>query len=226
MAGRRALTADVGNAPRVPENLFVMGILKGAGYPALGIFGFLHLLPNTENVNILILDGFDSTNRTQHPNIQADMIDEKTYAAIMDVLPIVTVDVVPFNEAFEKILLFERRNKPVRYEYYSPGGRLLKNETFMEGAVRQCRRELGLDIEKEKLIPGGAINEIWGESSFENVTYHAVNIFFGYVLPQHEFASLRLDAQHCGYKWFDVTDPSMHPNVKERVSILLQNASS
>ena len=152
------------------------------------------------------------------------MIDATVYSQVVDMLPIVTVDVVPFTPDFSQVLLFKRINKPAQDEYYSPGGRLLKNETFIEGAIRQCQRELGLDIEPTQLIPGGAINEIWNDSAFESLNYHSVNIFFGYPLSKCEFSNLKLDNQHHDYKWFDIQDTDIHPYVQERVKTLRQNA--
>lgn len=149
------------------------------------------------------------------------MIAKETFQNILRLLPILTVDVLPFNQDFSEVLLFKRVNRPAKNEYFSPGGRLLKNEEVLEGARRQCKRELGLEIEKEDLLPGGVIDEIWEESAFEGVNYHSVNIFFGYVLSAAQFSCLTLDEQHEEYKWFSVSDPSIHPWVKYRIETIL-----
>ncbi|MGB7443569.1 MAG: NUDIX domain-containing protein [Coleofasciculaceae cyanobacterium] len=166
---------------------------------------------------------FCSETDEQRPPVQYGMIDAETYKITIAMLPVVTVDVLPFREDFTEVLLLNRVNKPAQNQYYSPGGRLLKNEEFADGAVRQFKRELGLDINEKDLIAGGVINEIWQDSSFEGVNYHSVNVFFGYSLRHSQLLELTLDFQHSHFKWFNVEDSSIHPKVQQRIEIIKQN---
>ena len=153
-----------------------------------------------------------------------NLIEEETFKKILANVPIITVDVLFFNEDYTQIILFKRNNKPLKGQYFTPGGRLHKNEEFLDAAVRQMQQELGIFIEKKKLVLGSILNEIWEESSFANISYHTVNICFGYPLDE-KINSFRFDKQHNKSKWFCINDPSLHELIKTRIERVLQNSS-
>lgn len=137
----------------------------------------------------------------------------------MDISPICTVDVLFFNSDKTKTLLFKRENEPLKGSYFSVGGRLLKNEQLQDCAIRKAFEEIGVVVDKEKLVYGGVIEELNPNSIFEGVSYHAVDSFYGYVLKDEE---LILDNQHSDCKWFSVFDDSLHPFIKTKISNLLK----
>lgn len=148
-------------------------------------------------------------------------INNDLFREIVDNLPICTVDVLFFNKENSKILLFKRNNEPAKGIYFSIGGRLFKNEDFKEGAVRQAKRELRIVINKNKLIFGGVINEICQKSISKNLNTHAVDIYWGYIIEDSDIDKMVLDNQHSEYKWFNVTDNSLHPFMKEKIKNLM-----
>lgn len=143
-------------------------------------------------------------------------IPEATYKTMIEHLPICTVDVLFFNEDKTKTLLFRRNNEPAKGIYYSIGGRLDKNETFLECAVRQAKRELNIDINPDRTVFGGVIKESFENSAFGEEPYSNVDLFYGYVL-EDENIKLALDDQHNDYKWFSVEDQSIYPFVKSKI---------
>jgi len=142
------------------------------------------------------------------------------YREVLDITPVCTVDVLFFNEDKTKTLLFKRTNEPMKGVYFSIGGRLLKNEKLEDGAVRQALREVGIHLKKDTLITGGTQEEFHPTSVFDGVSYHAVGIFYGYVLGDETIA---LDSQHSDYQWFPVSDEAIHPLIKSKIEILLKN---
>lgn len=136
------------------------------------------------------------------------------YRRLMENFPVVTVDVLFFNPDRTKILLGKRTNEPYAGKFYSFGGRLYKNEDLVQAACRIAKEELGIAIAPSSLTYAGAINEINDGSIFENVNYHAVDIYFYCVLND---TSIVLDEQHNATKWFDLDDESIHPNVRARI---------
>jgi len=146
-------------------------------------------------------------------------LDEKIYKEIMANAPICTVDVIFFNPSKDQVLLGKRNNQPLSGEYYSIGGRLEKNEEFLDCAVRQAKRELGIEIFPDQLIFGGVINEIWPNSKYSGVNYHTVNIYYGYLLNGDEKPVL--DQQHSACHWLTVTDESLHPKLQEKIQNLV-----
>ena len=151
-------------------------------------------------------------------NIQGFLSTEK-YREILDITPVCTVDVLFFNSDKTKTLLFKRENEPVKGTYFSIGGRLLKNELLEDCVVRQTFREIGVKIKKGELAFGGIQEEIHSNSMFEGVSYHAIDIFYGYVLDDEE---IKLDSQHSDYKWFSVSDDTLHPFIKTKIASLLK----
>ncbi len=146
----------------------------------------------------------------------------KKYRELFKISPICTVDILFFNKDMTKILLFKRINEPLKGIYFSIGGRLLKNETFSDGAVRQGMREAKIKIIKNKLIWGGVQEEIHPNSIFDGISYHAVAIFYAYLVDENKFKP-NMDDQHSEYKWFSVKNRKIHPYIKARIKIILKN---
>lgn len=141
------------------------------------------------------------------------------YKEFMNLVPIVTVDVLFFNRDRTETLLFKRKNEPLKDTYFSLGGNLKKNEMLIDGAVRQAFRETGVRVNKDLLVYGGTQDEIYQNSSFEGISYHAVDSYFGYILEKEEII---LDFQHSEYKWFSISDESLHPFIKSKIKNLLK----
>ena len=136
------------------------------------------------------------------------------YRAAMEEFPIVTVDVVFLSPDKKKILLGKRINEPYAGEFYSFGGRLYKNEDFVDAAIRIAKQELDISLTPQTLTFAGALNEINDSSIFEGLNYHAVDVYFVCTIENKETA---LDAQHSEVQWFPVDAPDLHPNVKARI---------
>lgn len=145
---------------------------------------------------------------------------DNIYKIFIDKLPICTVDVLFFDKNGNKALLFKRKNKPIKNIYFSCGGRLLKNEKFEDCAIRQVKKELGLKLDKKKLIFGGVINEIYKDSIYKKVNAHCVNIYFGYLLEEIDAKKIIFDDQHFEYKWFDINNKGLYRYIKEKISVL------
>ena len=142
------------------------------------------------------------------------------YKKFITHFPICAVDVIFLNKSKNKVLLFKRKNRPLKNIYYSPGGRLLKNEDFYRAACRKTKEELGINLNSKKLIWGGIMNEIHSNSIYKDVNYHCVDIYFGYIL-NFKNIEIKLDKQHSAYKWFDISDKNLHPNIKQKIKNLL-----
>lgn len=148
-----------------------------------------------------------------------DLLPHEKYREVLDITPVCCVDVMFFNSDKTKTLLFKRQNEPVKGIYYSAGGRLLKNEMMEDCAVRQAFREVGININRNNLTLGGTQEEIHPNSVFEGISYHAVVIYYGYVLHDEE---IKLDSQHSNFQWFSVHDDSINPFIKSRIANLLK----
>jgi len=142
------------------------------------------------------------------------MLPLERYRQTMEDSPLVTVDVLFLDREKKRILLGKRRNAPYAGEFYSFGSRMFKNEEFIDAAKRIAKEELGLNLRNEEFTYIGALNEINETSIFEGVNYHAVDIYFYCTI---DTLNAVLDEQHSETKWFDLDEPSLHPNVVTRI---------
>ena len=143
-------------------------------------------------------------------------IPNKVYKDIVAHMPVSTVDIVLLNKKRDKTLLFKRNNEPVKNIYFTIGGRLLKGESFLHSAVRQAKREIGLIIDPKKTFFAGVTQDFHKNSVFKGVSYHAVAVFFTYIL-ENENVKINFDKQHSDSKWFSIRDKQIHPHIKERI---------
>ncbi len=77
-------------------------------------------------------------------------IPDELYNQIIKYLPIVSVEAVVVIE--NSLLLLKRNNEPAKDEWWFPGGRMYKGESFKETLVREVREETGLEINAFKFI--------------------------------------------------------------------------
>ena len=145
------------------------------------------------------------------------MISNKIYKQILENMPIVTVDLLVVNNKNE-ILLFKRNNKPCKNIFYTPGGRVLKNEKIFDGLVRKMKEELDLEVTKENVSYCGVIEEFFDDSIYENISSHCVNSVYLYKL--NDINKIKLDKQHCEFRWFKINDTNLHKFVKMKINLI------
>jgi len=145
-------------------------------------------------------------------------IPKKDYRVCVKYLPVPTTDVVIFNPDQTKVLLFKRINKPLKGEFFTLGGRIIKGEDLKDSAIRKIEEEIGIKISSDQLIFGGIIDEKIEKSMFEDMDQHNINIFWGLTLPEN--TKIKLDSQHSEYKWFDINDP-FHKLVRKKIDMII-----
>lgn len=148
------------------------------------------------------------------------------YIEHMRTAPVPCIDVVLFNETWEKVLLFKRRNEPAKGVFFTPGGCIEKDETFINAAKRKMLDELQLPIDARKLIGPFVLEELWPNSSFPDISYHAITIYFGYTITAEEANGIILDKQHDDTQWFDVQDTALHPYITSRIQTILRSKNT
>ena len=124
-----------------------------------------------------------------------------------------------------QLLLGKRNNEPLRGEWFTPGGRIHKNETWQDALLRIVEVELGLSgIAVEDFSLMGVWDHFYNNSAVDQgISTHYVN------LPHYvRFKSkpeITLDDQHAGSEWFDLSvvssDEKFHPYMRNYASWLL-----
>jgi colanic acid biosynthesis protein WcaH len=137
----------------------------------------------------------------------------------VDALPLVSVDWVLLNPAGQ-ILLGQRRNAPARHWWFTPGGRVRKNEPLSRCLQRVAWAELGLqanDVHGAKLL--GAWDHFYQDSAFStDVSTHYVNLPHVLRLPYSLDLNPLPSDQHSAWRWQDVQTAAVahdvHPYVR------------
>ncbi len=118
-------------------------------------------------------------------------IQTETYKQIIEVLPILCVDVV-IKSGQGKYLLVKRENEPKRGHWWVIGGRVLKGETCEEAAFRKIREEVSLNA--KAVYPIGFFELVTGVHPFGlELQYHAVSIVYETLIDDSQ--EVKLDSQ-------------------------------
>ena len=153
------------------------------------------------------------------------MLDTKIFKTVTENTPLVSIDLCFVCDG--QVLLGKRTNEPLKSEWFTPGGRMHKNEKWQDAPLRIADVELGLSgIAAEDFSLMGMWDHFYNNSAVDqNTSTHYVN------LPHYaEFQSrpeITLDDQHGEFDWFDLSvvtnDEKFHPYMRNYSSWLLNN---
>ena len=131
------------------------------------------------------------------------MLDVLTFKTVVENTPLVSIDLCLVCDG--QILLGKRTNEPLKGEWFTPGGRIHKNETWQDALLRIIEVELGLSgIAIEDFCLMGVWDHFYNNSAVDQgISTHYVN------LPHYvRFKSkpeITLDDQHAEFEWFDLS---------------------
>ncbi len=134
-------------------------------------------------------------------------------------LPLVSVDWVLLNPAGQMLLGY-RRNAPARHWWFTPGGRVRKNEPFGRCLQRVVVSELGLQA---NYVQGARLMGVWDHFYEDSavsaeVSTHYVNLPHVLLLPHALDPNALPSDQHSAWRWQDVQAAAVaddvHPNVR------------
>jgi len=134
------------------------------------------------------------------------VLELSTFKSIVENTPLVSIDICLIYGG--KLLLGKRNNQPLRGEWFTPGGRVFKNEPWQECLRRVAKSEIGLVVED---IADFRLMGVWDhfyENSLmdEQVSTHYVNLPHYFFLTKRP--KLSIDQQHDDLSWFDLEEIS------------------
>lgn len=149
------------------------------------------------------------------------------------VLPLVSIDLFITRGGDDRVelLLGKRNNRPAEGWWFTPGGRIRKNEPLGEALARITRDEMGLPgIGLDELVFLGAFDHFYPDSALaDTVSTHYVNLPYWWRLDDE--AARRIEppvgseAQHSAWRWVALEsaaeDSGVHANVRRTVKALL-----
>ena len=125
------------------------------------------------------------------------MIPKEQYTKIIEVLPVLCVDIIIQNPQGE-FLLIKRANEPLKDQWWVIGGRVLKGETLKQAAIRKIEEEVGLEATDVKLV--GYYEDAFETNPFGlNTPLHSVSVVFLTVIDDHQH--IKLDSQSSDWKY-------------------------
>ena len=130
------------------------------------------------------------------------MLDPDTFKTIIKNALLVSIDICLVHDG--KSLY--HYNEPLKGKWFTPGGRILKNEPWQERMRRVAYSELGLVIED---LPSFILMGVWdhlyeNRLMDENVSTHYVNLQHYCLLWEKPRSSK--DQQHNDLSWFDLEE--------------------
>jgi ADP-ribose pyrophosphatase YjhB (NUDIX family) len=134
-------------------------------------------------------------------------IQEKTYKTIISQMPIPAVEAIIINSKND-LLVLKRNNPPAKGEWWFPGGRIRRGETFFQTLIREVREETGLEVKMLGFI--GVYERIFRER-------HDIPIVF---LCRCEDENVILNSEHSEYKFLDANKAfaELHQMLKEALA--------
>lgn len=126
--------------------------------------------------------------------MNSGFLDEQDYGNLIRTAPVLCVDVALWALREGKYVLFRRCNEPLKGELWVIGGRVFKNESVVECALRKLREEAGLKKEIKDLRFQGYYEEVFEFSSLGRGLYHSVSLVFD--CECDSLAQITLDSQH------------------------------
>ena len=154
----------------------------------------------------------------------AALLPAPAFAAAVAALPLVSLDWVLTNPDGQ-LLLGQRLNAPARGWWFTPGGRIRKNEALAHALQRVACDELGLAPQLAGMWASraqlmGAWDHFYLDSAFSpDASTHYVNLPHWLALTWAEVAQLALPVgeQHSAWQWCPLADVACNPLVHEYV---------
>ena len=152
------------------------------------------------------------------------MLDTQTFKTVIGSAPLVSIDLCLVCDG--QVLLGKRTNEPLKGEWFTPGGRIHKNETWQGALLRIAGVELGLSgIAVEDFSLMGVWDHFYNNSVVDQgISTHYVNLphYVGF----ESKPEIILDDQHGEFEWFYLSvvadDEKFHLYMRNYASWLLK----
>ena len=132
------------------------------------------------------------------------MLSEDRFKIVVESTPLVSIDLCLMHEG--QILLGKRNHRPLKGQWFTPGGRIRKNESWKNGLRRIAFSELGIKVNDiNSFILMGIWDHFYKDSMFDEcVSSHYINI------PHYTYLEckpdIQTDDQHHETDWFNLEE--------------------
>lgn len=130
-------------------------------------------------------------------------IEPRLYDEIKKSMPLPCVDLLVTYK--DNLLLMLRNNEPGKDLWFTPGGRIHRNEPLEEAVKRVLSEETGLQPTNVTQI--STMSHIWPEIHTVT-TYYKVEV---------DTDKVKLDEQHRDHRWINKMEDDLHPYLAEMI---------
>ena len=126
------------------------------------------------------------------------MLDRETFKVVVASTPLVSIDLCLVHG--NKLLLGLRQNEPLKGQWFTPGGRVVKNERWQDALERIAKVELGLGLNHADCQLMGVWDHLYENGAVSpDISTHYVNL--PHVCFFDELPALTMDEQHGQLEW-------------------------
>ena len=137
------------------------------------------------------------------------MLNLKIFQKVISSSPLVSIDLCLVHR--DSLLLGKRTNEPLKGRWFTPGGRIMKNERWEDCIERIAKVELGLNLNYEDSELMGVWNHFYNTSAVnEKISTHYVNLPHIFLLEKS--LDIFMDDQHEEMRWFKLNDIASDPH--------------
>jgi colanic acid biosynthesis protein WcaH len=150
-------------------------------------------------------------------------LNSSRFRQIVENTPLVSIDLCCINKGH--LLLGERCNEPLKGAWFTPGGRIRKNEPWKTCLERIAKLELGLDgtyannFEFMEVRDHFYPNSIFGN----NISTHYLNL--SYCIDIKHQPNIVADGQHSKFQWVAISSiiksGEFHPYLRHYAKFLI-----
>ncbi|WP_433087560.1 NUDIX domain-containing protein [Dactylosporangium sp. CA-052675] len=129
---------------------------------------------------------------------------ETDYGRALDNMVQANVDVIVHTSRGD-VLLGYRKDMPLRDMFWVFGGRMKLGETLIDTAVRGLSREVGLAVDRDRLVVDNVYNVMWGTRTAppEEHGFQTLLTLMKYECSDSEASSLSAaDHTHAWIRWY------------------------
>lgn len=144
------------------------------------------------------------------------MLNNETFKTVVASTPLVSIDLVLVCQG--QMLLGLRNNEPLKGHWFTPGGRIAKNERWQDALRRIAKAELGLDLAGTDCTLMGICDHFYENSAVgDEVSTHYVNL--PHIRFFDEFPVIKPDTQHHELRWHDLNQVASERQYHEYMNL-------
>jgi colanic acid biosynthesis protein WcaH len=141
-------------------------------------------------------------------------LEPSDFADLIRYAPLVSIDLIVRNDEGQ-VLLGKRTNAPAQGFWFTPGGRIYKDEKLPAALSRVIVEELGIEVGTHEVRFIGVYDHIYPENVFGDPTYGTHYVVLAHELLLDTLPDALPTLEHSTYRWWEVeelvTSSEVHP---------------